>query len=77
MDVSVLPFSPRDRYVELAPRRWRITRARLRHEWIGRVVRARTRRRDDASQARHRVGDGAETIACPTNAIHPSANVKP
>jgi len=29
MDVSVLPFWPRDRYIELAPRYWRITRARL------------------------------------------------
>ena len=29
MDVSLLPFCPRGRYIELAPRYWRITRARL------------------------------------------------
>jgi len=27
--MDVLPFWPRDRYIELAPRYWRITRARL------------------------------------------------
>lgn len=29
MDVRVLPFWPRDHYIELAPHYWRITGARL------------------------------------------------
>ena len=34
----VLPHWPRDRYLELAPRYWRITRARLRHDELEREV---------------------------------------
>ena len=34
----VLPHWPRDRYLELAPRYWRITRARLRRDELDREV---------------------------------------
>lgn len=34
----VLPHWPRDRYIELAPRYWRITRARLRPDELDREV---------------------------------------
>lgn len=34
----MLPHWPRCRYLELAPRYWRITRARLRHDELEREV---------------------------------------
>jgi len=36
--IHVLPFWPRDRYLELAPKYWRATRARIRPEELAREV---------------------------------------
>ena len=36
--IHVLPYWPRDRYLELAPKYWRATRARLRPDELAREV---------------------------------------
>ena len=67
MDVSLLPFWPRDRYIELAPRYWRITRARLDPEELELEIPPERwpSMRDESCALLHATMNGAERLdAC-------------